>query len=442
MEARLSRLLVLLLAPALMGASYRTQNFVVTAPTPEIAKQVGDAAEHYRKQLAIEWLGQELRRWSAPCPVRVNVGQIGAGGQTTFSFFANSQGSAEVCNWDMQIQGSLERILDSVLPHEISHTIFACHFRRPLPRWADEGAATLAEHDSEKRRQVHTVRQVLGTRRWIPLRNLMNIKEYPRDMQDVLTLYAEGYSLAELLVQERGREQYLKFISDAHQQGWDRAVQIHYGYRGVDDLEKHWNDWVIAGSPEVDLPKGQALAHVEKEKKSLASGEVIVRGQSPAEDPFITDQVVAMVEPPRSPGGNSLAAPAPRERPMRREQKIPANRRENDERRAGSEEPGREQKKSPVAAAPKANIYVSDETRREGPESDEEAGELPMKSQPRSSNSNPSRALPRKQSGKTQVAEARTSAARRQVTEWSEFPQDQRPSPLILPARNRSGSRP
>src|SRR5437016_10776062 len=187
METRLVPVFIVLLAPALMGASYPTPNFVVTAPTPEIAKQVAQAAEQYRKQLAIEWLGYELRRWAAPCPIRVKVGQIGAGGATTFSFFPNGQGSAEVCNWDMQIQGSLERILDSVLPHEISHTIYACHFRRPLPRWADEGAATLAEHDSEKRRQVLTVNQVIKTKNRIPLKNLLNIKEYPARMEDVMT---------------------------------------------------------------------------------------------------------------------------------------------------------------------------------------------------------------------------------------------------------------
>src|SRR5262245_8815764 len=253
------KLLLLILAPALMGAGYRTNNFVVTAPTPEIAKQVGVAAEHYRKELAIEWLGYELPRWASACPIRVNVGQLGAGGATTFSFYPNAKGSAEVSNWDMQIQGSLERILDSVLPHEVSHTIFACHFRRPLPRWADEGAATLAEHDSEKRRQVMTVKQVLGTRRRIPLKNLLNIREYPRDMQDVLTLYAEGYSLAELLVQEGGRPRYLKFLADAHQHGWERAIQSNYNCQGVDDLEKRWHDWIMAGGHEV-VPKGQQIA--------------------------------------------------------------------------------------------------------------------------------------------------------------------------------------
>ena len=68
---------------------------------------------------------------------------LGAGGATTFQFQ-----DGEVFGWRMSIQGSRERMLDSVLPHEITHMIFASHFRQPLPRWADEGGATSVEHAS------------------------------------------------------------------------------------------------------------------------------------------------------------------------------------------------------------------------------------------------------------------------------------------------------
>ena len=44
----------------------------------------------------------------------------GAGGATSFVF-----DRGEVFGWKMNIQGSRERILDSVLPHEVTHTIFA-----------------------------------------------------------------------------------------------------------------------------------------------------------------------------------------------------------------------------------------------------------------------------------------------------------------------------
>jgi len=46
-----------------VGGSCRSQNFVVTAPTPAFARQVCEAAEHYRRVLAVEWLGAELPPW-------------------------------------------------------------------------------------------------------------------------------------------------------------------------------------------------------------------------------------------------------------------------------------------------------------------------------------------------------------------------------------------
>lgn len=268
----------LFLSPSLsLGASFTTTNFVVTAPTDEIARKVANCAEFWRKDLAIQWLGETLPNWYKPCPISVRVGQIGAGGQTTFTFE-----NGEVFGWKMQVQGSLERILDSVIPHEVNHTIFASYFRRPLPRWADEGAATLFEHDSERARQTRLLDQVLNTSRRIPLNQLLTIREYPEDMQDVLTLYAEGYSLAEFLVGskgESGRAVYLRFLQDAHQQGWEKAISRNYGYRGVEELEKHWTNWILAGSPSLRLNEGESLAGTP----ATEDNDLVVRSQSPAD---------------------------------------------------------------------------------------------------------------------------------------------------------------
>ena len=424
MEARPIKVLIILVLPALLGAGYRadnpyrTDNFSVTAPTPEIAKQVGQAAEHYRKQLAIDWLGYELPRWFAPCPIQVTVGQIGAGGATTFSFYPNGRGSAEVCNWDMRIQGSLERILDSVLPHEISHTIFACHFRRPLPRWADEGAATLAEHESERRRQVLTVRQVVGGRRRIPLRNLLSIKEYPVDPQDVLTLYAEGYALAELLVQEGGRERYLKFLGDAHAAGWEKAIRTHYSYGGIEDLEKRWHDWIVAGSPEIAMPKDQELAS-SGSKLLPAEKAPILRAQSPSDDPFLENATAA---PAKAALPITVTSPAPRERPK---QKL-----------------ARAEAEGPVAAEEGHERVVRESSNCRGDAAPRESStkigsssKIDLAAEKRTRSAAATKLA-------VQRTETASSAARRQVTEWSEFPQDPRPSPFRLPGGNRSGERP
>ncbi len=70
-------------------------------------------------------------------------------------------------------------MLDSVLPHEVTHTIFASHFRRPLPRWADEGACTTVEHPSERTKQQQMLIEFLHTNRGIPFHPMFAMKEYP-----------------------------------------------------------------------------------------------------------------------------------------------------------------------------------------------------------------------------------------------------------------------
>lgn len=296
------------------GYTERSRNFVVTAPTHEIAKQIAQQAEIYRHKLAVEWLGKPLPAWKAPCTVRVTVGQIGAGGATTFVFLGNS-----VSDYKMNIQGPLDRILDSVLPHEINHTIFAEHFRRPLPRWADEGAATFVEDESERKRQMLLAMQVLKTNRRIPLRSLLNIMDYPQDMQDVLNLYAEGYVLVELLIQNGGRAKFLNFLKAANVDGWDRALHAFYGHRGTDALERDWSQWVLVGCPAKAQPEGTMLASMEPAADSQPSN-ILARSQAPeresvsVEDEAGSAEDVASTVPTAPRRGQGLQAPAPARR--------------------------------------------------------------------------------------------------------------------------------
>jgi hypothetical protein len=254
------------------AATIQTRNFSVTAPTVEFAQQVGEAAEYYRRELSLEWTGREMPPWNSRCPIFVKVGDYGAGGATSFNF-----DRGEVYGWKMNVQGSAERILDSVLPHEINHTIFACYFRRPLPRWADEGAASLIEHESERLRLKKIHEQVMRTTRKIPLQKLLPMKNYPSDEQQVLTLYAEGYSLADFLIQQSSKGQYLEFLTTALRHGWEPALKRHYDYGSILDLERDLDKWIIAGSPDLASPDGLQLALGGRAPRP----EPVIRAQSP-----------------------------------------------------------------------------------------------------------------------------------------------------------------
>ena len=320
MEARYAAIGLACLALCNVAATARTKNFVVQAEDPQFAQQVASAAEHYRKELAHLWLGTTLPNWKHPCQVKVKINPRGAGGHTTFTF-----DRGEVFGWNMFVQGPQERILDSVLPHEVNHTIFACHFRRPLPRWADEGASTLVEDESERRRQMLTALDVLKSGRRIPFRGLMNIMEYPKNTDDVMTLYAEGYVLCDMLVQKGGRKKYLDFINAANRDGWDRAVHVFYGYRGVDALEQEWSKWLMAGCPPQVIEPGVQLA--ENKPVSPDNPNLVARSQTPDYGPIdIQDAVprteeevslpVEVTSPIAPKRGRGLEAPAPREPAM------------------------------------------------------------------------------------------------------------------------------
>ena len=74
MDARRTRpLLLAALLTVSMGASYRGVNFVVETADPQMAAHISQAAEQYRHDLALEWIGQTLPNWAQPCMMTVQV---------------------------------------------------------------------------------------------------------------------------------------------------------------------------------------------------------------------------------------------------------------------------------------------------------------------------------------------------------------------------------
>ena len=252
MEARLLR--TALLAAVLlvtMGAGYRSTNFIVQTKDPNLAPKIAQATEKYRKELAVEWLGREMPNWAAPCVMTVHVGpHLGAGGATTFVF-----DKGEVYGWRMTIQGSVQRIFDSVLPHEITHMIFASHFRSPLPRWADEGGATSVECAAERAKHYRMLVRFLQSGRGIAFNRMFAMREYPRD---VMPLYSQGLTLAEFLIQQGGRRKYVEYLGDGMKTNqWPEATMRHYGIADLGVLQNQWLAWVRQGYPRIESVPGR-----------------------------------------------------------------------------------------------------------------------------------------------------------------------------------------
>ncbi len=241
-----------------------SQNFIVHAADPIMARKVSQEAERYRKQLAVEWLGKELPDWSQKCPITVELG-MHAGGETSFAFVMDRSGRGEPIDWQMKIYGPHDRVLDAVLPHEITHTIFATHFGQPLPRWADEGACTTVEHESERKKNHAMLMDFLHAQpsRGLPFNRMFTMRDYP---SDILPLYAQGYSVAKFLILQKGKRYFLDYIGQGLQNesagqslhGWNQATSEFYDYQDLSDLQVAWLDWVRTGSSESALANRSA----------------------------------------------------------------------------------------------------------------------------------------------------------------------------------------
>ncbi len=233
-----------------LGASYRTENFIVTAPTVELATEVARAAEQYRGDLARRWLGTELPAWQRPCVIEVREGpQVRLGGQTSFVFLHGCP-----TDWRMSIAGPARQILHAVLPHEILHTVLATHFRQPLPRIIEEGICVSAESEESRAtlREHSRLESPDGTP--MTLDQLLAARDYSANVD---LFYSEGYSLTRYLLARGGRHTVIRFLADGLRgNNWEESARRHYGAENLTQLQQDWTQWrSVARDCRLDEPR-------------------------------------------------------------------------------------------------------------------------------------------------------------------------------------------
>ncbi|QDU22629.1 RNA polymerase sigma factor [Urbifossiella limnaea] len=234
-------------------------SFNVIAPSTDVAHAVGIAAEKHRRELAKRWFGAELPDAADSVTIRVTITAGGSGGATTFTFGeADGKRPPGVKTASMELHGPLDAVLKSVLPHEVTHVVLATHFGRPLPRWADEGIAVLAEADAEQFNHEIRARELLNAGRAIRLDTLFRMTDYPRDQ---IVTFAQGHSVCRFLLERgatgvradtprfaRGDKEpaLMAFLAlgmgENSAASWATAAKEVYGFESLDALEQAWID--------------------------------------------------------------------------------------------------------------------------------------------------------------------------------------------------------
>lgn len=274
------------------AAVVRTANFTIECADAEVAQAVAEAAEGFRTSLWKEWLGEEPPGdWAYPAEILVEVGRMGPGGSTSFAFEAG-----ETFGFEGHWQGSRERLLDSVVPHEVLHTVLACHFRRALPRAMDEGMCVSVEHESERNNWRQSIVAALKSGRAFRTSDLLAFTEYPEDYQ---TMYGQGASLVEYLLDLGERRDVVRCVERAFENGWPAAFRETYGHQDLTHLQESWLAWIKAGGGQVRTVgyNGAALTTVNGEGCQIINGQWVCPRQQQQQQIFQPQQQAPRREP-------------------------------------------------------------------------------------------------------------------------------------------------
>jgi RNA polymerase sigma factor (sigma-70 family) len=222
----------------------QTPNFRVFHKSTQLqAEEIARQAEWARTAACRKWFGAVDTAWKFRCDIYAHrtpteaaqdTGLRGDGsGYSTFHFAEDRLLSMRV-----DLCQDKKRTLATGVLHEVTHVVLGAHFLRPLPRWADEGMAMLAEPCRNVQVHLGELRKYRRDNALFPLQTLLELKDYPP--KNLQSFYAQSVSLVQFLLHEGGRRTFIAFLADGLEKGYEIALWRHYGW-GVKELEERWS---------------------------------------------------------------------------------------------------------------------------------------------------------------------------------------------------------
>jgi hypothetical protein len=78
------------------------------------------------------------------------------------------------------------------------------------------------------------------------VRDLMNMQDYPQARQ-IGAFYAQSVVLVDFLTGLKGPQVFAAFLREGLDTGYEPALRKHFGMRDFNELQRQWNQQVIAG---------------------------------------------------------------------------------------------------------------------------------------------------------------------------------------------------
>jgi hypothetical protein len=209
------------------------------------AEVLAHAAEEAARRASRKWFGKkELGDWSERCDVYVHPSgdafSRATGAPATAPGFSTIElDGRRVVRLRIDLRGDDPNLLAGVLPHEVTHVILVCQFRRLVPRWADEGMAVLSEPADRVDLHLRNLPRHRDDGKLFGVAELMRLEDYP-EARRVGPFYAQSVSLVAYLCKKRSPATFARFLADALAGDWAEALRRHFGYASFRELQRDW----------------------------------------------------------------------------------------------------------------------------------------------------------------------------------------------------------
>lgn len=220
--------------------------FVRSFQNGPLAADVLEDCKRLRADLQHRWHGDDMdAAWNTRCEVVLHptyesyLQTVGRGGQQTrgSSLIRISDGRVLARRIDLLTDGQGNC---PALPHELTHIVLVERFARGrLPRWLDEGIATMADASEKKRLHYRDCREALRLGTGLRIVDLLVLDRFESPDQ-VAAFYGQSLTLVEFLAGRDSPRRILEFAEAAMKHGYDRALRDHYAIDGVAALERAW----------------------------------------------------------------------------------------------------------------------------------------------------------------------------------------------------------
>lgn len=235
-------------------AVWVSDHFIVRSQCPDVgAEALAVLAEQKRNRLAEVWLKDVSNKSSedSRCQVIVHgtkasyLKAVGEGGNLTSgsTLIRFNRGRVISRRIDLLAEDA-ERPFETI-GHEIVHVIFAERFpKTAAPRWAEEGAALLADSDSKRFAHRRDFRSAVRDGQAFGVDELVRMNDYPHPGR-VGAFYGQSLVLVEFLTALGEPGDFVRFVDASLEQGHDAALKEVYGISSASQLETLWQERAI-----------------------------------------------------------------------------------------------------------------------------------------------------------------------------------------------------